>query len=86
MTTYQNKSDVEYEHLSSFTSEKPCPHCYELLHWSGYEAPPAVNFDIRTGKVWSVELMRYCLNCGYRETGLVQVNQSPVWTEGPGMD
>jgi hypothetical protein len=86
MSTYENKSDVTYESLPPFTSERPCPYCHELLHWSEYEAPPNVDFDTRTGEVLSVELARYCLNCGYRETGLVHVNKGPVWTEGPGMD
>lgn len=72
---------ADYESLPEFTSEKPCPRCSELLHWSEHEQPPTVNFNHRTGRVWSVTLMRFCIACGYRETGSVQVNQDPVWTE-----
>jgi hypothetical protein len=66
--------------LPSFTSEKPCPRCRELLHWSDIN-PPKVDYNTRTGNVWSVTLTRFCINCGYTEQGLVPVNQDPVWME-----
>ena len=69
-----------YENLLSFTSEKPCPRCQELLHWSDVN-PPKVEYHTRTGKVWSVTLTRFCINCGYTAQGLVHVNQDPVWSE-----
>ncbi len=25
--------------------------------------------------------MRFCISCGYREIGFLNVNQDPVWTE-----
>ncbi|MBA2677543.1 MAG: hypothetical protein H0U76_03995 [Ktedonobacteraceae bacterium] len=70
-----------YDDLPSFTSEKPCPRCRELLHWSEREHPPTVEFNTRTGKIWRVSLMRFCISCGYREVGILAINQDPVWTE-----
>ncbi len=68
------------ESLPPFTSEKPCPRCKELLHWSESEHPPTVSFNTRTGKVWSVSLMRFCIRCGYKEVGtLNNINQDPIW-------
>ena len=69
------------EYLPPFTSEKPCPHCQELLHWSQNEMPPKVDYDTRTGFVYSVDLMRFCIVCGYKEVGFVDVDKAPVWTE-----
>ncbi len=68
------------ESLPPFTSEKPCPRCGELLHWSE-ASPPKVEFDTRTGRVWTVQLTRFCIACGYREVGFVNVSQDPVWSE-----
>ncbi len=70
----------QYESLPPFTSEKPCPRCKELLHWSQNEAPPKVDFDTRTGLVHFVELMRFCISCDYREVGFVNINKQPIWT------
>jgi hypothetical protein len=61
-------------------SEKPCPRCKEVLYWSHDEASPRVDFDSRTGYVNSVELMRFCVNCGYREVGSMHIGKDPVWT------
>ena len=68
-----------YPHLPSFTSEKPCPRCKELLHWD--ESASKVHFDTRTGFVSYVDLLRYCIGCGYREVGFVNIDQQPVRTE-----
>ena len=70
-----------YESLPDFTSEKPCPRCQELLHWSEHEHPPTVHFETRTGRVRSVTLMRFCIACGYKEIGQVSLNRDPLWTE-----
>jgi hypothetical protein len=70
-----------YESLPPFTSEKPCPRCKELLHWSENEHPPTVKFNTRTGRIWYVSLMRFCIACGYREIGTLNIDQDPVWTE-----
>ncbi len=67
--------------LLPFVCEKPCPCCGESLHWSQNEHPPAVEFDHLTGKVWSVSLMRFCISCGYKEIGRVNVNKDPIWQE-----
>lgn len=72
-----------YEELPPFTSEKPCPHCKELLHWSEQEQPPTVHFDTRTGIVSYVELMRFCISCGYKEMGFVWIDRQPLWIEIP---
>lgn len=69
------------EYLPPFTSEKPCPRCKELLHWSENEQPPEVHFNTRTGFVSHVELMRFCISCGYKEVGFVNIDKQPVWTE-----
>ena len=69
---------VDYESLPDFTSEKPCPRCGELLHWSSVN-PPKVEYNTRTGKVWFVTLTRFCIGDGYMEQGVVNVNQDPVW-------
>ena len=66
--------------LPPSTSEKPCPRCSELLHWSEHEQPPKVVFDTLTGFVSYVELMRFCISCGYKEVGFVNIDKSPVWT------
>ncbi len=66
--------------LPAFTSEKPCPKCKELLHWSNSERPPEVHYDTRTGFVSYVELTRFCISCGYREVGFVNIDKAPVWT------
>jgi hypothetical protein len=42
--------------------------------------PPQIHFDGNTGFVSHVEFERWCL-CGYRETGFVNVDKDPVWTE-----
>jgi hypothetical protein len=70
----------QYECLPQIISEKPCPNCKELLYWSQNEDPPKVDFNTRTGYVRSVELVRFCLNCGYREVGSVTIGKDPVWT------
>jgi hypothetical protein len=70
----------QYESLPQITSEKPCPQCKELLYWSQEEASPTVDFNTRTGYVRSVELMRFCINCGYREVGYVNIAKDPIWT------
>ena len=70
-----------YESLPAFTSEKPCPICSELLHWSQNEQPPEVHYNTRTGHVSGVTLMLYCISCGYRLVGYVSVGKDPVWTE-----
>jgi len=67
--------------LPPFVSAKPCPRCHELLHWSEQEKPPHVAFDRRTGRVLYVELMRFCIACGYREEGYLNIGQDPVWKE-----
>jgi hypothetical protein len=72
---------MNYGSLPPFTSEKPCPHCYELLHWSENEKPPRVVYNTRTGYVQYVELMLFCIACGYRLDGYVNVGKDPVWTE-----
>ena len=72
------QSMTQYE--SATPSEKPCPRCKELLYWSHNETPPHVDFNTRTGYVYSAELMRYCLNCGYREMGFVNIDKAPLWT------
>jgi hypothetical protein len=70
----------QYETLPQIASAKHCPNCQELLYWSQNEEPPKVDFNTRTGYVHSVELMRFCLNCGYREVGSVNIGKDPVWT------
>lgn len=70
----------QYESLPPIVSEKACPHCKELLYWSQHEEPPNVDFDTKTGYVRSVEIMRFCLNCGYREVGFVTIGKDPLWT------
>lgn len=67
--------------LPPTTSEKPCPRCREFLHWSQNESPPRVHFNTRTGFVSMVELMRFCICCGYREVGSASVDKHPAWTE-----
>jgi len=62
-------------------SEKPCLQCRELLHWSESEHPPDVLLSTRTGKIWSVSLMRSCIHCGYREIGDLEINVDPTWTK-----
>jgi hypothetical protein len=69
----------QYESFPSLTSEKPCPRCKELLHWSQDEASPRVDYDTRTGFVHSVELMRFCISCGYQEVGFVYIDKQPIW-------
>jgi hypothetical protein len=82
---YYNDDDEELstmpESLPPFICEKPCPRCRELLRWSEHENPPSVAFDTRTGKVWHVMLMRFCIACRYKEKGLVNVNKEPSWVE-----
>jgi C4-type Zn-finger protein len=68
------------DNLPAFTSAKPCPRCSELLHWSENEKPPRVEYDTRTGRVLYVELMRFCISCGYREDGYLNIGKDPVWT------
>lgn len=63
------------------TSEKPCPRCKELLHWSQNEQPPEVHFNSRTGHVSGVSLMLFCISCGYKQVGDVHIDKDPVWTE-----
>ena len=70
-----------YQSLPPYTSEKPCPRCQELLHWSEHEQPPSVSFNTRTGQIESVSLMRYCISCGYREVGFLPIYRDPTWTE-----
>ena len=36
------------DNLPPFTSEKPCPRCHELLHWSDVKRPE-VDFNTHTG-------------------------------------
>jgi hypothetical protein len=67
-----------YESLPEFTSEKPCPRCRELLHWSDVN-PPQVGYNTRTGRVWHVILTRFCIACGYEEEGFVTVEKEPNW-------
>jgi len=66
-------------------SNKLCPrhHGGEQIHlrWSENEHPPTVNFDIYTGRIQSVSLMRYCIACGYKEIGFLPINADPVFTE-----
>ncbi len=69
----------QYKSLPQITSEKACPRCKELLYWSQNGAPPKVDFNTRTGYVHSVKLMRFCINCGYREVGYVNIAKDPVW-------
>ena len=69
-----------YERLPDFTSEKPCPKCGELLHWSNID-PPRVKYDTRTGRVMYVVLTRFCIVDGYTEVGYLNIGQDPVWTE-----
>lgn len=66
-------------YLPPFTSEKSCPRCKELLHWD--EPASHVHFDTRTGFVSHVDLIRFCIGCGYKEVGFVNIDQQPVWTE-----
>jgi hypothetical protein len=68
------------ENLPLFTSERPCPRCKELLHWSQHEAPPKVDDNTHTGFVHFVELMRFCISCGSREGDFVNSDKQPVWT------
>ena len=70
----------QYERLPPIVSEKACPRCKELLYWSQREEPPTVDFDTKTGYIRSVEIMRFCLNCGYREVGSVTIGKDPLWT------
>lgn len=65
--------------LPPFTSTRPCPRCKELLHWD--TGKTAVNYDTRTGFVSHVTLFLYCIACGYRENGFVNIDKAPVWTE-----
>jgi hypothetical protein len=71
---------AEYERLPDFTSEKPCPRCGELLHWSNVE-PPRVKYDTRTGRVLNVVLTCFCIADGYTEVGYLNIDQHPRWTE-----
>ena len=67
---------AEYERLPDFTSEKPCPRCGELLHWSNVE-PPRVKYDTRTGRVLYVVLTCFCIADGYTEVGYLNIDQHP---------
>jgi hypothetical protein len=71
---------AEYERLPDFTSEKPCPRCGELLHWSNVE-PPRVKYDTRTGRVLYVVLTCFCIADGYTEVGYLNIDQHPRWIE-----
>jgi hypothetical protein len=71
---------AELERLHDFISEKPCPRCGELLHWSSAE-PPRVKYDTRTGRVLYVVLTRFCIADGYTEVGYLNIGQDPIWTE-----
>jgi hypothetical protein len=65
-------------------SEKACPKCTGeviRLRWSQNEKPPEVVFDTFTGKIQRVEIMRYCIVCGYKEVGVLVINQMPTFSE-----
>jgi len=64
-------------------SHKLCPHCKDQIHlrWSEHEHPPTVNFNVYTGMVQSVSLLRYCIACGYKEIGFLSIMAEPTFSE-----
>jgi hypothetical protein len=49
------------------------------LNWSNLH-PPQIVFDGLTADVSHIEFDRWC-TCGYAETGFINIDKQPVWTE-----
>ena len=67
------------ENLPTLISSEPCPCCLMYLHWSASEQPPQVAYDPSSGLVLYVELVRYCISCGYQQAGYLKIDKEPTW-------
>jgi len=76
--TYHAPS-LRYENLPEGATNKPCPKCQQPLFWSTLY-PPQIVFDHLTAEISHIELDRWCI-CGYAETGFINIDRQPVWTE-----
>jgi hypothetical protein len=76
---YTPSGSSRYEDLPPGASSKPCPRCKQPLFWSDVH-PPKIEFDKLTGFVSHIEMDRWCI-CGYAETGFINIDKQPTWTE-----